>query len=147
MVPIMYLVSGTLRESPQWTHHWNIMNFGPATFPTLNDDMTVTTDPIPEALPGRTLVRFHIPIFGGWRDYVVFEPCENRAWYLGWTIGPSAGGGASRILLSGPVRALRGPGSMCFFGIDADTREQIPIKLIGKGRIGDLGEFSKVKLL
>ncbi|MEI6649814.1 MAG: hypothetical protein WCL23_00070 [Candidatus Moraniibacteriota bacterium] len=145
MVPLMYLVSGTIRESPQWTHRWNNVHFAPAAFPKLNDAMTVTTDPMPEALPGRTLVRFHIPILGGWKDYVVLVPERESRWHIGWN--NHLGGGVSRIVLSGPVRMLRGPGSATFFGIDADTGEQIPIRLIGTGRIGDLGGFAKVKLL
>ncbi|NTW13808.1 MAG: hypothetical protein HGA31_02125 [Candidatus Moranbacteria bacterium] len=145
MLPLMYLVSGTFRESPQWTHQWNNVHILPEAFRNLDHEMAVETDPIPDALPGRTGVRFHIPVFGGWRDYVVLAPERETRWRIGWQTGP--GGGASQIPLSGPVRMLRGPGPATFFGIDAKTGEQITIRIIGKGRIGDGGEFSKVKLL
>lgn len=147
MVPLMYLVSGTFRESPQWTHRWNNTEIPSDSLRGMDSGTMAMAEGSPDSFSGPRRIRFHMPAFGGWRDYVVLEPSVDRKWYLGWTTAPDAGGGVSRIPLSGPVRALRGPNDMLFFGIDAETGKQIPIRIIGKGRIGNGGEFSRVKLL
>ncbi len=88
---------------------------------------------------------FHVPIFGGWRDYVVLSPYSvNQEWHVGWIASDVCG--ISRIKLSGPVRMLLGPGDVEFFGIDMEGC-QIPICKIGQGKIGDGGKYKRTPLL
>lgn len=148
MTPLMYLASGTFSEAPQRTHRWNIEEIPKDVFGGFDPDMMATVPGIPGTFDGPRRVKFHVPIFGGWRDYAVIEPAvEVGAWHPGWTTGVDNGGGVSRLRFVGPARVLRASGDMYFFGIDAETGEQIPVRRIGEGRIGRGGEFSGVDLV
>lgn len=75
-----------------------------------------------------------MPIFGGWRHYVVLEPCGNyTAWHVGWITEDSVG--VTRLTLRGPVRMLMGPKMVTFFGINTEGR-QISLAKVGEGTIG-----------
>ncbi len=89
---------------------------------------------------------FHIPILGGWRNYVVLRPREPKGeWHVGWKVNGKAG--ISRLRIKGPVRMLVGPGSVEFFGIDARTGTQRFIHDVGKGCIGNGGPYIRLPLL
>ncbi len=148
MVPVMYLVSGTLREAPQETHRWNNRRLKPCEMAGLEQSQMVhcagRDDPHAVRSPG--LVLFHIPLLGGWRNYVVLRPEKPRGnWYAGYQTGNGAG--ISCLPIMGPVRVLIGSGDVSFFGIDAASGEQLPLKEIGMGRIGEGGPFAKIRLL
>lgn len=147
MVPIMYLISGTLKEVPQRGHGWNNMNLSVDAVKNLDRSIMVhCSNADDEVAISRWLFLFHMPIFGGWRNYVVLEPGkQSSGWYVGY-ICKDGVIGISRIKLSGKVRMLVGFGAS-FFGIDADSYKQIPIKKIGMDRIGNGSEFSREKLL
>lgn len=146
MVPLMYLISGTLKEVSQRGHRWNNKRLLRSDVSVLDKSIMVHCAGIPGAMRSRWLFIFHIPILGGWRNYIVLEPSDKlRKWYVGYITNDMVG--VSRIRLSGPVRMLIGNGGVYFYGIDADCYEQIPIREIGRGRIGKGGKFSKEKLL
>jgi hypothetical protein len=100
----------------------------------------------------------HTTKYGGWQRYLVLAPDNESSagdWYLGWRWPSSqakfgipipGGAGVSRIPTSGPKRVLIGPGFAEWFGIRADTNEQIPIMQIGDGCIGNGGEHKDVPL-
>lgn len=144
MTPIMYLFSGTV-EAPQKTHRWNNVHLKRGDIKHLDSNEMVRCKGKNKALC-RINPIFHLPILGGWRDYVVLEPVESiENWHVGWVAGETIG--VSRIRLSGPVRLLLGSEDVTFFGVDAKDNFQIPIKKIGCGRIGHGGQYAKVPLL
>jgi len=88
---------------------------------------------------------FHMPIFGGWKTFVVIKPkIPQSTWYVGWVIGDFMG--LSKIPLVDQVRLCRGPLPLQFFAVDSVGR-QIDIDIVGYGSIGKAGEFAKVPLL
>jgi hypothetical protein len=86
----------------------------------------------------------HLTRFGGWKHYLVLASQTTEDWHIGWRW--SMGAGVSRVPVSGPVRVLVGPDPTEWFGISAYTNRQVPIHIIGEGRIGEGGKFSQVPL-
>lgn len=151
MRPLMYLTQGTFREVPQRTHRWNNKKYIPMI--SLDKESKVRVKGDPKACQKFWLgfiPLFHIPIFGGWREYVVIEPAESTVlWHVGWAFPVNVAmteHGISRIPLRGPVRMLRGPKTTCFFAVTRMGR-QIPLRIIGYGRIGKGGPYAKLPLL
>lgn len=116
LVPFMYVAAGTFRESPQRTHRWNNRQLTPkeAYRLDLSEDYCVT-----RANELETCLRwkwgfiplFHLPIFGGWRKYIVLTPKDftyEKEWRLGWHTKSLTG--VSRIPVRNRVRALVGDG-------------------------------------
>lgn len=146
MVPLMYLISGTLSETPQRGHRWNNKRLKKSDIETLDTSSMVHCNGILNSMRFRWLFLFHIPILGGWRNYIVMKPVDSKKeWHIGYITNDMVG--ISRIRLSGSVRMLIGNGNVSFFGIDAKTHEQILIRKIGNGKIGDNGPFAKEILL
>ena len=151
MLPVMYFVSGTLSEIPQRTHWWNNKKLTRAEVEELASasQFVIHVDGLTDqrARFFGSLPIFHMPIFGGWKNYMVFKPCGKAR--TGWHIGRITKDvcDVTTIKLNGPVRMELGPGEVTFFGVDAKTGEQIPIQMIGTGRIGDEGPFADVPLL
>ena len=151
LIPLMYFLSGTLSEGPQRTHRWNNKKL------TRTEAMQLASESqlvVRVGVASRQRPRFfykipifHMPIFGGWKNYMVFEPCSKTQgeWHIGWIAEDVCG--VTMINLKGLVRMLLGPGDVIFFGIDAMTGEQIPIQMVGRGRIGDEGPFADLPLL
>ncbi|MDD5145605.1 MAG: hypothetical protein PHF44_02085 [Candidatus Pacebacteria bacterium] len=146
MVPIMYISSGTFREKPQHTHAWNVQNLPADGDKRLVNQAMAHCKGIAEQIARRHWLdfQFHILIIGGWRNYVVLQPEYEEVWHVGWRAS-DAGAQISILPLVGPVRMLIGSEDVSFFGV-TDDGVQIPIREIGKGRIGDCGEFSKIQL-
>ena len=142
MTPIMYLLSGTFSESPQQTHIWNNKKLSPREISHLKEEGMVSHqgDPL-TALD----FRFHMPILDGWKNYVVLKPVGTSCWHVGWLTDTSLGG-ISQIPLGCPVRVLIGPSPVKWFGVDLNG-EQIPIREIATGRIGDRAPYAKHPLL
>lgn len=87
---------------------------------------------------------FHCPICGGWRHYVVLQPIDyTPEWYVGWLSEDA--NGVSLLPNKGPVRVVEGAKPASWFGITKNGR-QIPLRLLGKGRIGDGGPFANIPL-
>lgn len=146
-VPIMYLVSGTFRESPQQTHHWNCVGLKSSQVDYLDSNKMVLCKKIQKSSP-RLVFFFHLVILGGWRNYVVLKPAEEccHDWYIGWITLDDTIIGVSRIPISGSVRMTVGGKDIRFFGINR-LGDQVFIKKIGTGIIGDGGLYSKIPLL
>lgn len=147
MLPIMYIISGTFSEVPQRTHRWNNTKLHSSQVAHLVDDMRVFCFGIKSAKIRWwfKIPIFHIPIFGGWKDYVVLQPIDaSQEWHIGWLAHDVAG--ISRINVRGPVRVLLGPGDVTFFGINTDG-DQIQIREVMRGTIGNNGPFARTPLL
>lgn len=147
---IMRRISGAPKEATQKTHRWNNHHLkeGQVAHLTVewmiyhSGDPNARTVPRVEVLSGALA---HATKFGGWQRYLVLAPVSgHQSWYIGWRW--HGGAGVSRVPINGSVRVLVGPTSTEWFGIDADSNIQIPIQQIGKGQIGDGGEFSQVPL-
>jgi len=148
MTPVMYLLSGTLRESPQRTHFWNNTKLAPDEVAPLHRDMMVQSGGVGGESSRRVsrLPLFHMPVFGGWKNYIVLEPQDARQpWHVGWIAEDVAG--VSRLSFTGPVRVLEGPGAVQFFGVSSDEQSQVAIRKLAQGRIGDGGPFAHMPLL
>lgn len=145
VAPLMYALSGTLRESPQRTHFWNTIHLQPEAVSHLDTRMMIHR----EGIPGETWIwpLFHIPILGGWHNFVILRSewkDRTRPWHIGWKSNRYAG--ISRIALYGFwVRMLLGPGDVSFFAVSDGC--QVSLRLIGTGSIGDGGPFRKIPLL
>ncbi|MEK7567807.1 MAG: hypothetical protein AAB513_02715 [Patescibacteria group bacterium] len=142
--PLMRLGSLAWDEEPQRTHRYNNHHLNPADSVYLNQSMMVrgNGDPKTRRLP---IALAHMPIFGGWKKYAVLEPVDKNTgeWYVGWT--GKGFFGISRIPINGRVRLLEGPGPVLWFGTNAQG-EQVQIRQIGNGQIGDGGQFSQLPL-
>lgn len=149
MVPVMYIVSGTLNESPQRTHRWNNKKLSHGEVAHLSQKAMVQCSGISTA---RTrflsfIPLFHVPVLGGWRRYVVLVPESNlyRRWLVGWIAEDARG--VTCLPLRGPVRMLLGPKDVAFFAIDVESGEQIVLTKIAKGIVGQGGPYAHVPLL
>ena len=147
MVPLMYLASGTFRESPRRARFfWNNRKLSQDEVKQLRSKIMVKVKGIKgEHDPADVLFPFlHIPILFGWRNYVVLKPqARVKVWFIGRVTGDT--GGISRVPLSGGVRMLIGPGDVEFFAIE--NGKQIKLLEYGRGKIGWDGPFRKFPLL
>lgn len=115
MYPIMFATSGAF-EAPQRTHFWNNHKFNAETANALRNNLALHCPGLYGEVVRTTQadVRFHLPIIGGWKKYLVLEPTvAHDEWYVGWLT--SEGGGVSMIPLDGKVRLLIGPDDVHFF--------------------------------
>ena len=147
MLPVMYLVQLNLREVPQRTHFWNNIKLKSDSIKDFDHELLVSAGADKDAKERwwGPIPVFHIPILGGWDEFVVLEPVEPQIeWYVGWI--PFDTIGLSQIKLTGPVRLLIGPRQVNFFGVNK-FGQQIAIKQIGKGVMGKAGEYSRIPLL
>jgi len=148
MLPLMYVLQGNFRESPQRTHYWNNISLNATDLRALEDEQLVNVTEAVDASPRWKvfLPIFHIPIFGGWKHYVVIEPTVPQdCWFVGWIAGDLAG--LSRIPLVGPVRVLRGATPVQFFGLN-EHGNQIAIQEVGRGIVGNAPkEHCRIPLL
>lgn len=148
MMPLMYLLSGTLRESPQQTHKWNNLKFHPDRLAHFDLSGFVRYPGLSQCSRMRRagLPLFHMPILGGWKRYVVLTPKRPaQGWHIGWTCEDVTG--VSRINLTTAVRVLLGPNPVSFFGITQADGTQLTITELGRGTIGRGGEFAHLPLL
>jgi hypothetical protein len=144
MIPVMYILSGTL-ETPQKTHLWNNIKLKVTDVQHLNQEQMLHCKGVKGAMQRINPIS-HLQIIGGWRNYVVLQPvAHEEAWYAGWITKDAVG--VSQILLHGPVRLLLGPTDVSFFGISLKTNTQITIQKVSEGRIGEGGQYTKTPLL
>jgi hypothetical protein len=149
MTPVMYLAQGTVWEKSQRTHFWNNTKFKKGSL----RGILSTVDCVDCAGDENACLplwlgffpRFHIPVLGGWRKFVVFDVSNLGPWHIGWVTSHGFVG-VSRIPLSGPVRMTIGPGDSTFFAVKNDGTIY-RLEKIGEGLIGQAGEFRHVPLL
>lgn len=165
MLPFMYLVAWRWSrlphfEHPQRTHFWNNKKLSAQEAERLDLRLVANVEGDPKAFHTRWVCTgwekiwvpiFHMPLIGGWREYVVIEAVDHTGpWYIGW-IAPDVAG-VTRIRrglwreVRGAMRVLRGPDDVFFFGIDADSGEQINVRVIGSGRVGHGGPYKHLPL-
>jgi hypothetical protein len=148
LVPLMYLVSGTIFESPQRTHGWNSTRLKLMYVSWLDQSLGV------HCLGDRSasnrwllgvIPLFHIPILGGWRNYIALKPESYTGdWHVVWA--GSDVFGMSLLKIRGTIRMLRGPHDTDFFGVNVHG-EQIKLVVAGYGTIGKRGAFRHCPLL
>ncbi len=150
MLPIMFLVHWSLKESWQRTHFWNNIKIKDSdTIQNLRMDAHLIPFGGDASAASRWLLGFipifHIPIFGGWKKFVVLEPVSyEEEWFVGWYPG-DVSAGISRIPLKGSVRVLIGRSNVSFFGLDKEGNS-IHLVQTGKGYVGKAGKFSHIPL-
>ena len=128
------------------THFWNVQRLQEEGVKKLDHQkMIYCPGSFSKIIRSRRLsFLFHIPILGGWRNYVVLKPEDEETWHVGWRTDDGRNE-ISVLPLVGPVRMLIGTSDVWFFGINKEGF-QIPIGKIGKGKIGDHGPYSKIQL-
>jgi len=147
MVPLMYLLQMNFTEVPQRTHRWNNTKLPASAISHFDasEIVTVTGDADAKRRWWGILPIFHMPILGGWDEFVVLKPVqENIFWHVGWL--PIDTIGVSQIPLKGNVRVLVGPRQVQFFGVDQHG-SQIPIEVVARGVIGKAGSYGHTVLL
>lgn len=147
MLPLMYLLQFPSLETPQRTHFWNNDKYTTSEILHLQPDLFVSMHGVVTARRRWLgwLPLFHMPIIGGWREYIVIAPRhEEVGWHVGWIPGDTIG--VSQIPLDGPVRLLRGNTETAVFGINRHG-DQIPLQQIGRGRVGKRSVHSHLPLL
>jgi hypothetical protein len=156
MWPLMFVLGGWRRDSVHETHCWHNqvidkseINSSLSVVVTGDDDRTgVKTNHV---LP---LPLFHIPILGGWRNYVVLQvQSDARYWHVGWIHRACTPG--SRLLAT--VQRLRivdrkvkvltqAVGFVTeFFALDP-VGGQLPLSVVDNGILGDM-KYPSIKLL
>lgn len=147
MMPVMYLLQGNFREVPQRTHRWNNIHLQYVNIADLHADKVVIVPGVPYAQRRwfGPIPLFHMPIFGGWKKFIVLEPVnQTDEWYIGWVAFDALG--LSKIPLSDAARLGIGPRQAQFYGLDSQGN-QLDLRLVGEGYIGKAGHFSQVPLL
>lgn len=154
MIPLMYLISGTYKERPQESHIWHGQNIPEDNLPSIDKDLSVASHSHEISTRKHGGILFHLPIFGGWKDYTVLESENfNSEWYIGWIVRNSSSNSVTRFqvhklpLTDSKVRMLTGNSnySVMFFAVNTQG-VQIPLKEVATGRIGD-GKFPNIRLL
>ena len=150
MAPLMYLFQGNCKGVAQRTHVWNNQKYCGARYVhAVSDDFTVY-DEGNSAEKSRGVVRFHLPIVGGWKKFLVIGPVlqEHAPWHIGWHNWDSGGefAGVSLVPVVGCIRVLQGDMPMRFFGI-LPQGDQVPVTLKGFGHIGQAGAYAQLPLL
>ncbi len=148
MIPVMYFLQWNIREAPQQTHFWNNQKLVVSEVEDINPKLLVTVAGNPRAIRRwfGPIPVFHMPIFGGWKNFIVLEPVQTVSshWHVGWIASDVIG--LSQIKLKGPVRLLTNPGSVQFFGVLKDGT-QVELHTVGHGSMGQAGKYAKVPLL
>jgi hypothetical protein len=151
MEPVMDAIaqiSGAGDESSQITHYWNNSKLPRSLAP--DKYLMCLVKGISEKVrkQGNIFMNalFHIPFLGGGKNYVVVSPVNipEGGWYAGWHNEHVHG--VSRILVHTPVRLLRGRDDCNFMGFDSEGN-QILVRVVFQGKIGDDGPFRKLPLL
>ncbi len=147
MIPIMYLLQLPVFDKPQRTHFWNNKKYYVSDIAHLDKTLFVSVSGDVDACNRwfGWIPIFHMPIFGGWKKFVVIEPkVKQDVWYVGWIPGDVIG--ISRIKLCHSVKLLRSPQTVYFFGLN-EHGEQIEINIIGSGELGKDKKYSGVQFL
>lgn len=153
--PFMRLISLAPFERPQESHAWHMQQLTPEEILSVKLDACVfvhgddTTFITSEMGP-----LFHIPLVGGWRNYVVLEIEGNMfPWHIGWIVCDEKGektsiGELQRLpLYESSVRMLVGPiGKTTIFCAFDKNGVQQKLHIKGKGCIGDGSRYGSIRL-
>lgn len=152
MVPVMFVLRGFRTDSLQETHTWHsydieakkidlklaVKNRG-------KDHSRFTQD--------KQQFLFHAPVIGGWRNFSVYEvDAAQVPFHIGWMIYRASDNKLMAAQLhrlpinNNRIRMLDGNDKSWgyFFAVNAKG-EQVLLKKVGSGRIGD-GTFTDIRL-
>lgn len=142
--PIMYLAcggraTGFRTGDIQNTHPWHCQRVDATVLDA--DQLLRVMAPTTKSMR-RIRPFFHLPLLGGWHQYVVVQADAPR-YHIGWAI-PTVDGERyrmaqlNRLPLDGPVKMLRAGDApwVDLFAVDEPGRQR-PLKCIGEGRLGD----------
>lgn len=151
LIPLMWILSGGKNDSIQESHLWHMQAFDPQEVPE-NIGIEIRGDDTSQ-FPNKSFGLLHVPLFGGWKKYVVLEAIGfSKYWHIGWKIlyknssqKPLCQMQKLRIY-SPYIKVLKGipDGKRIFFGIN-EKGEFIRLQKIGESELGD-GQFRDVRL-
>lgn len=137
--PIMFLLQGNFRESPQETHPWHVKRFVWKKKGILikgNDHESR----FGQSGLSKRFGLFHMPILGGLKKYVILENSNyNNYWNIGWNDQ------IQKLRIHDKrVKLLVGKENFDAHGL-SDNKEEVELKIIDFGKIGD-GKYKNVRL-
>lgn len=155
MSPLMRLISIAPLERPQESHAWHAQKFSADDIASIAIEKCIVVEgddssPIKSGFGPL----FHMPLFGGWKNYIVLEVDAGiDTWHVGWIVRDAKTKDIVRAELQKlplheqRVRMLIGPSgretTFCAFNIQG---KQLNISCVGQGRVGDGSEYAKVRL-
>lgn len=152
MVPIMFVLRGFQLDSLQETHAWHPQAIDAGLVDRSLGVVAEGTDAT--RYHRNALFLFHAPIFGGWRNFSVYEvgPADVP-FRIGWarmltTTGEVTEAKVQRLLIHDRrVRMLDGPPTyrILFFALN-ERGEQVRLRKVGSGQVGDR-TFAHIRLL
>ena len=141
----MFLIGGFKKDSLQESHQWHCQPIRPE---EIDESLCVSVEGDDRSSCKNKLFplpRFHMPIFGGWKNYVILEvEPNNSAWHVGWIFLQYPRGFSPRHsvhkkkIIENRIRVLKLPNGhhTMFFAI-SDSGTQLSIKIVGEGVLGD----------
>jgi hypothetical protein len=144
--PVMFLLGGCRLDSVQETHRWHGQRIraddidgSMSVYVEGNERSDVTTNRL---LP---FPLFHAPVFGGWRNYTVLQvQADADYWHVGWIHRkyPPNSRPCSHVqrlpIRTREIRVLTQPvGFETEFFALGPCGEQLPVKAVGQGVLGD----------
>lgn len=147
LLPFMVILGGFKKDVVQQTHAWHCKNIDPKKIDLTKSVEVKGSDSSKYENTGgifKHLGLFHMPIFGGWKNYIVLESKESP-WYVGW-LSCEFSQLHCLPIKGNKVKVLTGKKGTktLFFGVNQNV-EQVIIKSVAEGKLGD-GEFNKVPL-
>lgn len=143
--PAMWLLGGFQRDSLQETHHWHCRPIDDGMLDRTAMAHVVGDEPGP-VFANRVFPfpRFHAPVFGGWRRYVVLRVAGAPAgWHVGWVHRATPAGArprshVNRLLVTGEhVRVLKqARGFVTDFFAVTPGGDQLPVHVVDDGTLG-----------
>lgn len=150
MIPVMWGLCGFYFEKPQETHPWHMRKFPKIEIPKNKKIEIIGKDKSKHTNKGRLL--FHVPLFGGWKDYIILEAKGfDKYWQIGWIIEFYDNSEAlyqvqALPIFESKIKLLTGinDSKKTFFGLDKKGNF-VDLKQIDSGKIGD-GKNKDVRL-
>ena len=155
MVPLMWVVSCAPFERPQESHLWHAQRLNLEAIDNIDvkSSITLRGNDTSKIINGSGL-SFHVPLIGGWRNYIVLEVQPDISkWHIGWVVRNFTTGEIVRSelhklpLTKKRVRMLIGTPTRItmFFAVDTDGN-QLPLKVTGRGSMGDGSKYRHIRL-
>lgn len=153
MIPIMFVLRGFRTDSLQESHRWHPQSIEQDEIDPKLAVENHGNDSSRFSFEHRGSFLFHAPIFGGWKDFGVYEVDKsNSPFYVGWIVFRSSdnkflNAAIHRLpIFDNQIRLLDGNKDSWgyFFALDKDG-VQVPLKKVGAGRIGDKS-FTQVRI-
>jgi hypothetical protein len=154
LAPLMYVLGGCKLDSIQETHYWHCQRVSAPHEVDYIASIIIRGDDSSSFANALTpLPLFHIPLIGGWRNYAILEVQSTVAtWHVGWIhlVVPAGSRPRSHVqrlpIAERNIRVLKHPHGYVtkFFAVDS-CGNQIPVKCVGEGRLGD-NRYKNIRL-